>query len=141
MSPIQGFRSRYHGGPPLTRAWGYWLLTMSMGASLLSWPAEGLALWIVPVFAWSAVCIGAGLRLVSKHLVSRGLVLLAVAAALRSVALGLPPNNSTGAGSGLFASFTWAMLCIAFFMASVSVKSRGFQSKEDSALGDGGPHP
>lgn len=115
--------ARREESAPVDRSWVWWHIMLGLGVGLLAWPSRQPHVLIVVAFLWSSTMSLVGLLVYSAKLVSRGLLILALASAIRAVTLWNADLHSVG--SNAVATFVWAMLAIGNAMKACAVKQRG----------------
>jgi hypothetical protein len=124
-------------GGPLSRVWIAFFAIGATGCGLLSIPATGSAVVLVPLFLVAGVlcmfgCFTPHKPKADRHPLLRGrarimsgLALMSMAAWCRSVILwGL---DQRGAGASILATFVWCWIAIGCVMLMVSVWARGVE--------------
>lgn len=122
IAPWRGDVS-FMAGAPLARAWIGLVVVGATGVGVLSWPATGFPVLLVPMFLVGGVTTMVGVRLRSRRTISIGLLVTFLASWVRAVALwGL---DQGGAGSKMLATFAWCWIAAAVLMLFMAVLRRG----------------
>jgi hypothetical protein len=107
------------------RLWVWWAAIFSFQSAVLSWPSDGTAKFIIPIFAAAGGLLTAAALKKSVGLALFGFTALATASFSRSAALaGL---DQDGAGSDWIAAATWLAIGLAVLLLAVDAAQRGLE--------------